>query len=131
MPAPASSNAASVQAPGLDAALVAAIEAGRELIVPDRHRAAALRLAWARRQQQLGSAVWGTPSIHTWDAWLTRQWRNALQRGAAPPLQLLGASQERLLWEEVLAQLAGTGGDEAAFTLHAGALMRAAAQATL
>lgn len=131
MPAPASSNAAAVPAPGLDAALVAAIEAGRDLIVPDRHRAAALRLAWARRQQQLGSGVWSTPSVHTWEAWLTRQWRAALQRGAAPPLQLLGGSQERLLWEEVLAQLAGADGDEAAFTLHASALMRAATQATL
>ncbi len=128
MPPPASSNAA--PAPGLDAALVAAIEAGRDLIVSDRHRAAALRLAWARRQQRQGSPVWATPSIHTWEAWLTRQWREALQRGAVPPLQLLGASQERLLWEEVLAGMAAGDGDEAAFTLHAGALMRAAAAAT-
>lgn len=129
MPAPVSSNPAPAPAPGLDAALVAAIEAGRDLIVPDRHRAAALRLAWARRQQLQGRAVWTTPSVHTWDAWLTRQWRDALQRGAVPPRQLLGASQERLLWEEVLAGLAAGEGDEAAFTLHAGALMRAAAAA--
>ncbi|MDQ2641314.1 MAG: PD-(D/E)XK nuclease family protein [Pseudomonadota bacterium] len=130
MPAPVSSNAAPAQAPGLDAALIAAIEAGRDLIVPDRHRAAALRLAWARGRQRQGSSVWTTPSVHTWEAWLTRQWREALQRGAVQPLQLLGASQERVLWEEVLAELAAGGGDEAAFTLHAGALMRAAAAAT-
>jgi ATP-dependent helicase/nuclease subunit B len=131
MPPRVSSNGSTAtQTPALDAALIAAIEGGRDLIVPDRHRAAALRLAWARLQQRGGSQVWATPAINTWDAWVARHWREAVQRGATPPLQLLGASQERLLWESVLARLAGEEGDEAALTLHAGALMRAAAAAT-
>lgn len=114
---------------GLDATLVAAIEDGRDLIVPDRHRAAALRLAWARRQLAAGHKVWTTPSIHTWDAWLARQWRDAVQRGAAPPAQLLEASQERALWESVLAGLAGEDEDETTLVQHAGAMMQAAARA--
>ncbi len=110
--------------------MVAALEEGRDLIVPDRHRAAALRLAWARRQLAAGSAVWSSPSIHTWEAWLTRQWREAAQRGAAAPAQLLDASQERALWESVLAQLAHEDEDATSLTQHAGAMMLAAARAT-
>lgn len=98
--------------------------------MPDRHRAAALRLAWARRQLAAGHSVWNTPAVHTWDAWLTRQWRDAVQRGAVPPARLLGASQERALWEGVLAGMAADGEDDAALAQHAGALMLAAARAT-
>jgi len=118
-----------VAAGDLDAALVAAIDAGRDVIVPDRHRAAALRLAWARRQLKQGRQVWSTPAIHTWDAWLAQRWREAALRGEVAPLQLLSAGQERALWEAVLARLAPPGEDEATLTLHAGALMQSAARA--
>lgn len=113
----------------LDAALVAAIDAGRDVIVPDRHRAAALRLAWARRQLKQGRQVWSTPAIHTWDAWLALRWREAVLRGEVAPLQLLSPGQERALWEAVLARMASPGEDEATLTLHAGALMQSAARA--
>ena len=130
-PPPASSKEPQVtHTPALDAALVAAIESGRDLIVPNRHRAAALRLAWARRQLAAGQRVWSSLSVHTWEAWLTRQWREAAQRGATAPAQLLDASQERALWESVLAQLADDGEDAITLTQHAGAMMLAAARAT-
>lgn len=89
-----------------------------------------MRLAWARLKLAEGRSVWSTPQIHTWDAWLTRQWREAALRGAVPQVQLLDTSQERALWEAVLAGLAEEGEDEASLTQHATALMQAAARAT-
>jgi probable DNA repair protein len=53
-----------------------------------------------------------------------------LLRGAAPPAQLLGAGQERAVWESVLAAMSGGNGDEESLVLHAGALMSSAARAT-
>lgn len=53
-----------------------------------------------------------------------------MQRGTAPPAQLLDIGQERVLWEEVLSGFAEAGSDETALSLHAGALMNAAARAT-
>lgn len=53
-----------------------------------------------------------------------------MQRGAVPPAQLLDAGQERVLWEEQLALVAGDSADDATLAVHAGALMSAAARAT-
>lgn len=96
-------------------------------MVADSHRAAALRLAWARHQLAGGRKVWPSPAILPWDAWLARQWRAAVLRGATTPLQLLSPGQERALWDEVLRELAGDGMSLAA---HAGGLIRAAGRAT-
>jgi len=89
-----------------------------------------LLLGWARRQQAAGHAVWSTPLILTWDAWLARSWQAAAQRGEVPALLVLGTGQERALWESVLQELAGEQQDPAMLGLHAGGLMRAAARAT-
>ncbi len=75
----------------------------------------------------VGHAVWASPQILTWDAWIASQWRAAVLRGAAPALQVLSASQERALWDEVLRELAGDGFSLAA---HTHGLMRAAGRAT-
>jgi len=85
-----------------------------------------LRLAWARHQQAAGRAIWSTPEILTWDAWLTRQWRAAVLRGATPAQQLLTPSQERMLWESAL-QDAEEG---EMLGVHAPGLVRAASRAT-
>lgn len=53
-----------------------------------------------------------------------------MQRGAVAPAQLLDAGQERVLWEEQLAAVAGDSGEDATLAVHAGALMSAAARAT-
>lgn len=81
-------------------------------------------------QQARGLTVWKTPEILTWEAWLSRQWRSAtLQQRNADGRQLLNLSQERLLWETALQQLARSD-DPEALRPHAAALMRAASQAT-
>jgi len=110
----------------LDPAIVAALQAGRALIVPDAHRAAALRLAWARLQRAAGRTVWPSPEVLTWETWLTRQWRAAVLRGATPALQLLSSSQERALWQEVLQDLPA----QMPLAAHAGGLFRAAGRAS-
>ena len=51
----------------MDASIVAALEAGRSVIVPSPQRAAALRWNWARLQQARGREVWSTPDITTWE----------------------------------------------------------------
>lgn len=72
--------------------------------------------------------MWHSPEILTWDAWLSRQWRAAVQRGATPAAQLLSASQERALWEAVLQELAA--GSDVSLAVHAAGLIQAAARAT-
>jgi probable DNA repair protein len=99
--------------------------------VPSSQRATALRFAWARVQQARGRAVWNTPAILTWEAWLARQWRSAtLTHGRSDTRQLLNLSQERLLWELALQQLGARREDPENLRPHAAALMRAAALAT-
>ncbi len=115
---------------GLDASIVTAIGAGRAVIVPGAQRATALRFAWARLQQSQGRQVWISPEILTWEAWLARQWRDAQLAARAPARQLLGPAQERLLWEQVLRQLAPPGEDPELLRPHAAALMRSAVRAT-
>jgi probable DNA repair protein len=111
--------------------IVAAIDAGRAIIVPASQRATALRFAWARVQQARGLAVWKTPGILTWEAWLARQWRSATLTHHKPDArQLLNLSQERLLWELALQQLGVRREDPESLRPHAAALMRAASLAT-
>ncbi|MEO6185703.1 MAG: PD-(D/E)XK nuclease family protein, partial [Steroidobacteraceae bacterium] len=74
--------------------------------------------------------VWISPEILTWEAWLARQWRDAQLAARIPDTrQLLAPAQERLLWEQVLQQLAPAG-DPELLRPHAAALMRSAARAT-
>lgn len=104
------------------------LAAGRTLLVPSRHRAAALRQAWARARNSAGEAVWRTPEILTFDAWFAREWQRARDSGLlATPLRLLNTAQERRLWAQVLSRLPL--GDGADLRIHAQALMRAAARA--
>ncbi len=98
--------------------------------MPSAQRASALRFAWARIQQARGLAVWNTPEVLTWQAWLSLQWRSAMLLGSCPALQLLNLSQERLLWEQALQQLGAGSDDPDALPPHAAALMRTAARAT-
>lgn len=111
----------------MDAAIAAAIEAGRSIIAPTAQRAAALRWNWARLQRARGHEVWTTPEVLTWEAWLDLRWQRARH---GQPLRRLNRSQQRGLWERVLAGLEGRFGSADELALHAPALMRAAARAT-
>lgn len=111
----------------MDAAIAAAIEAGRSIIAPTAQRAAALRWHWARLQRARGREVWSTPEVLTWEAWLDARWQRARHD---QPLRRLNRSQQRGLWERVLRGLGGRFGSAEDLALHAPALMQAAARAT-
>jgi ATP-dependent helicase/nuclease subunit B len=106
------------------------VAANRCIVVPTSQRAAALRLDHARQQLRTGHAVWASPDISTWDAWLMQQWQRAVTQHdpRIADRQLLTRSQERVLWEQALENLPQTG-DVAAMRLHAPALMQAATRA--
>lgn len=111
----------------MDAAIAAAVAAGRSIIVPTAQRAAALRWNWARLQRAQGREVWSTPEILTWEAWLDARWQRAPRGGL---LRRLNRSQQRGLWEKVLRDLGARFGSEDELSLHAPALMQAATKAT-
>src|SRR6187551_3615045 len=89
----------------LDAALGAALAAGHTIIVPNRQRAAAVRLAHAWQQRVAVRTVWATPDVIAWEAWLARELFRARQRRGAGAV-LLNVSQQHALWQQVLASLA-------------------------
>lgn len=113
---------------GLDPSIVAAIEAGRTVVVADPHRATALRLAWARASLARGARVWRTPDILTFSAWLERAWRGAASTAVAGR-HVLTRSQQRAVWESALAGLDPGRGDASALEDFAAALMPAAERA--
>jgi probable DNA repair protein len=113
----------------VDAAVAESLAAGRTLVVASRHRAAALQQAWARARVAAGDAVWRTPEILTFDAWLAREWLRARDQGRLlSPRQLLNAAQERRIWAQVLSELEQQGGGEP-LVVHAQALVHAATRA--
>jgi ATP-dependent helicase/nuclease subunit B len=95
--------------------------------VPTAQRASALRLAHARAQLALGRAVWATPDILTFDAWLARELaRVSRDRGLRMP-QLLNPAQQRELWRVALRSLPATDpGDSDDAARHVAGVARAA-----
>jgi ATP-dependent helicase/nuclease subunit B len=115
----------------MDATIVAAIEAGRSIIVPDAQCAAALRLGYARYQQARGCSVWQTPDILPWDAYLAQQLRKALASGRKVAAHLLlSRSQERAVWEQILDEMGNDSDVDQDLRSHVGLLQRAAQRAS-
>lgn len=112
----------------IDVEIAAALSGGRTVIVPSRQRAAALALCWARARIRAGEALWSTPDILGFDAWLAREWQRARDTHGGPAPQLLSRAQERRIWSQELEALEreGAGQDLGA---HVAALMRAASRA--
>lgn len=109
----------------LDAALGAALAAGRTIIVPNRQRAAAVRLAYAWVQRAAGNLVWATPDVIAWDAWLARELLRVRQlRGSGSVF--LNVSQQHVLWQTVLASLADSAERAEFLQSHADAIAAAA-----
>lgn len=78
--------------------IAAHLAAGGQLIVPSRQRAAAVRraVAWCHRGSD---AVWSTPQVFPWRAWLARR---ATQCGLP---RALSTHEEWLVWRTTLATL--------------------------
>lgn len=110
----------------MDGELARALHEGRSLIVPTPQHATRLSLAWARMRLAAGDAVWASPDILTWDAWLAREWARGrdLLPEPARSARLLNRAQERALWTQVLARIGAH--HDTTLTAHASALMRSA-----
>lgn len=82
--------------------LVDRIVKGVTLVTGNLRLSHALRQSHDQCQLQRGLKVWETADILPWDAWLKRCFKDS-QRHSVPPVQLLSDSQERLIWERVIA----------------------------
>jgi ATP-dependent helicase/nuclease subunit B len=77
------------------------LKSGGTLIVPSRQRAAAVRVAYSAAMLGCGLAVWNTPDVLPWSAWIERELDAARARGQLLPRRL-SAPEEWLLWHEAV-----------------------------
>ncbi|MBV8207322.1 MAG: hypothetical protein JO041_11060, partial [Acidobacteria bacterium] len=82
--------------------LLMAAEAGATIVTANRHAARSLRLAYDRRQAELGHEAWPSPDIIAWPGLMQRLWREAVIQGRAAGA-ILSAIQERALWQDEIA----------------------------
>jgi ATP-dependent helicase/nuclease subunit B len=82
-----------------------ALEQGATLVTAGQRLSRVLSDDFDRRQQADGKAVWPTPDILPWNAWLVRAWNRLSQvlasRGEGPPL-LLSSAQQMKVWESII-----------------------------
>jgi len=75
------------------------IERGGTLVVPSRQRATAVRLAYSSAMLAAGRAVWNSPDVLPWSAWVERELDAARARGESLARRL-SAPEEWLLWRD-------------------------------
>ncbi len=83
-----------------------ALDGTDTLVTVNNRLSVELRARYDRRQLAAGHKVWPSADILPWDAWMQRQYRQVLDSGHTD-LDLLSASQEHLLWEEIIGQQTG------------------------
>jgi hypothetical protein len=79
--------------------LLAHIESAGTLVVPSRQRATAVRLAHSSAMLAAGLAVWNSPDVLPWSAWVERELDVARARGESLARRL-SAPEEWLLWRD-------------------------------
>ena len=76
---------------------------GATIITASRRLARVLTNAWHSRQRALGRSFWGMPDILPLSAFLERQWRDWVLRGASVDCpRLLNPLQEQIVWEQII-----------------------------
>lgn len=81
------------------------LDQGVTLLTASRRLAHSLRLRYAQHAQDRGLAVWRTPQVMPWTAWLRQQWlqSRAAIDSHAPAIRLLTPAQTRVLWDDIVA----------------------------
>lgn len=72
------------------------------VLTASRRLAHAIRAGVARHAQARGLAVWRTPTVLPWTAWLREQWREARVTSGSSQW-LLSRAQARVLWRSIVA----------------------------
>lgn len=87
--------------------LLSLLDNGVTVLTASRRLAYSLRLRYAKYAQEQGRAVWRTPQVLPWSAWLRQQWllarAQAENSAGNTALRLLTSAQSRVLWNEVVA----------------------------
>ncbi|MGH8221303.1 MAG: PD-(D/E)XK nuclease family protein [Steroidobacteraceae bacterium] len=96
----------------LEPLLAQELETGGTVVAPTGPRAAAIEMAWARKQLESGRGAWRTPDVIAYRAWLEREAYRAADAGQPIP-RPLRAAEEWLLWREATAAAAASEGLEA------------------
>jgi probable DNA repair protein len=75
------------------------------VLTASRRLAHAIRLGFARHQQQQGLSAWRTPHVLPWSAWLRQLHLDARASGSPPTARsrVLSPTQARILWDDVVA----------------------------
>lgn len=84
-----------------------ALSEGAILVSGNRRLARSLREAYRAARQKEGALAWIAPAVAPWEAWTGDLWNQARSRSKSEPLLRLGADQELLLWERIVADSAG------------------------
>lgn len=75
--------------------------AGKTIITPTLRLARRVKSAWAEQAQ---AQTLLSPAVFALEGWLEARWRDAVDTGQLPAAKLMGRLEERLLWEQVIAQ---------------------------
>jgi probable DNA repair protein len=86
--------------PLLSAELLAALERGAVVLVPNRRVAHSVAYAYAQYSLASGKRVWATPQLYTLQAWLERLW--TLRTESAREQVLLSTVQTRRAWQQIV-----------------------------
>ena len=87
---------------------LAALREGATVVTANNRLARTLRHAYDAQQAESGTAVWLTPDVVSWSAWLRRLWQvSRLEGGSAAGCTLLPDSAADYLWQRTIAELEG------------------------
>lgn len=81
---------------------------GATVVTANNRLARTLRHAFEEHQARAGAAVWLTPDVVSWSAWLRRLWQlSRLEGGSAAQQTLLPDSAADYLWQHSIAEIEG------------------------
>jgi ATP-dependent helicase/nuclease subunit B len=83
--------------------LMAELDCGKTLLLPNARAARELRSAFDTRQRTLGHSAWEPANALSWSQWTTSLWSELIVSGTETRL-LLNAAQEHSLWLEVITE---------------------------